>query len=203
MIIASYGGFMFGRKIYGSNKGFTLVELMVVVAIIGILSAIAIPNFKTYQAKAKTSEAKIQLASIYQSEIAIQSDFDSFATCLTDAGYIAPTEGNYYAVGFPAANATANNIVRSNGGTCNDTGFGFAAKKKVAGLSMGVTDLTNVVGVGFTNTFTSPQVSNTGNTFLAGAIGTISTDSNKTANTTNDTWGIDENKSLKHLRTGY
>jgi type IV pilus assembly protein PilA len=195
---------MFGRKVYGSNKGFTLVELMVVVAIIGILSAIAIPNFKTYQAKAKTSEAKIQLASIYQAEIAIQSDFDSFATCLTDAGYIAPTEGNYYALGFPAANTTANGIVRSNGGTCNDAGtFGFPAKKKVAGLIMTVNDLGSVVGAGFTNGFTSPQVSNTGNAFLAGAIGTISTDSTKTANTTNDTWGIDENKSLRHLRTGY
>lgn len=192
------------RKIYGFNKGFTLVELMVVVAIIGILSAIAIPNFKTYQAKAKTSEAKIQLASIYQAEIAIQSDFDSFATCLTDAGYIAPTEGNYYALGFPAANTTANGIVRANGGTCNDAAtFGFPAKKKVAGLVMAVADLSNVVGVGFTNGFTAPQVSNTGNAFLAGAIGTISTDAAKTANTANDTWGIDENKSLKHLRTGY
>jgi len=37
------------------QDGFTLVELMVVVAIIGLLSAVAVPNFKKYQAKAKTS----------------------------------------------------------------------------------------------------------------------------------------------------
>jgi len=197
---------MFGRKIYGSNKGFTLVELMVVVAIIGILSAIAIPNFKTYQAKAKTSEAKIQLASIYQAEIAIQSDFDSFATCLTDAGYVAPTTGNYYAVGFPAANTTANTIVRNNGGTCTDAGtFGFPATKRVAGQMMVVTNLSSVTAMpsDFKNAYTAPQVSNTGNAFLAGAIGTIATDAAKTAPTTNDAWGIDENKTLKHLRTGY
>ena len=50
------------KKIFRSKKGFTLVELMVVVAIIGVLTSVAIPNFKRYQAKSKTSEAKIQLA---------------------------------------------------------------------------------------------------------------------------------------------
>ncbi len=43
-----------------SENGFTLVELMVVVAIIGLLSAVAIPNFQKYQARSKTSEAKLQ-----------------------------------------------------------------------------------------------------------------------------------------------
>ena len=42
------------------EKGFTLVELMVVVAIIGLLSAVAIPNFQKYQARSKTSEAKTE-----------------------------------------------------------------------------------------------------------------------------------------------
>ncbi len=52
------------RKLTGA-QGFTLIELMIVVAIIGILAAVAIPNFMTYQAKARQSEAKVNLGGIF------------------------------------------------------------------------------------------------------------------------------------------
>ena len=51
-----------------NKKGFTLIELMIVVAIIGILAAIAIPNFLKFQAKSKQSEAKTNLKAIYTAE---------------------------------------------------------------------------------------------------------------------------------------
>ncbi|MBL6990981.1 MAG: pilin, partial [Bacteriovoracaceae bacterium] len=84
-------------------SGFTLVELMVVVAIIGILSAIAIPNFKKYQAKSKTSEAKIRLASLYMAETSALTDYDTYASCLAEIGFeYDPNGSHFYAVGFGA-----------------------------------------------------------------------------------------------------
>lgn len=87
------------------QQGFTLVELMVVVAIIGLLSAVAIPNFKKYQAKSKMAEAKLQLSAAYTAETAFFSDFNIYAQCLSYMGYDPSAEkaSRYYTVGFSAA----------------------------------------------------------------------------------------------------
>jgi type IV pilus assembly protein PilA len=61
-----------------NKKGFTLIELMIVVAIIGILAAIAIPNFLKFQAKSKQSEAKTNLKAIFTAETSYFGEENTF-----------------------------------------------------------------------------------------------------------------------------
>ncbi len=61
-----------------NRKGFTLIELMIVVAIIGILAAIAIPNFLAMQLRAKRAELPSNLDGIRTAEKAYHAEWDSF-----------------------------------------------------------------------------------------------------------------------------
>jgi type IV pilus assembly protein PilA len=85
------------------KSGFTLVELMIVVAIIGILAAIAIPNFMKFQARAKRSEAKQNLKALFTAERSIFTEKDNYSSALLEIGFI-PERGNRYAlvVGCPS-----------------------------------------------------------------------------------------------------
>ena len=63
-----------------SRRGFTLIELMIVVAIIGILAAIAVPNFMKFQSRARQSEAKANLKALFEVTKAYWAESDSY-TC--------------------------------------------------------------------------------------------------------------------------
>jgi type IV pilus assembly protein PilA len=82
-------------------KGFTLVELMIVVAIIGILAAIAIPNFMKYQLRAKYSEIPTNIKSFYTAQKALMQAERTIAAAFGGDGI---TTGRFFAPGaLPAA----------------------------------------------------------------------------------------------------
>lgn len=114
-------------KQWKEQKGFTLIELMIVVAIIGILAAIAIPNFLQYQMKSRQAEAKTNLQAIKTSEVAFQAERGCYIGIAVE-GVVAPAAGVKtvpftWGAGLPPTPAGALWCTAVYGGWFADIGF--------------------------------------------------------------------------------
>jgi type IV pilus assembly protein PilA len=164
------------------KKGFTLIELMIVVAIIGILAAIAIPNFLKFQAKSKQSEAKSNLGAIYTGQIAYLGETNSYGDFVGI---------NWSPSGNPRYHYTLGSYVWANSDNTNR-----GANQGTAPATVGWTgnlnkamDNTNAV---FSSYDAAPGV--TGSTVMkAGAVGFISN------GTVGDCWAMVEEGGKKKV----
>src|SRR5215468_4105848 len=95
--------------------GFSLIELMVVVAIMAFLAMIAVPNFNRFLAKAKRAEAYMNLNSIYAAEKAYFAEQGTYSDVLMGEGGIGwkPEGKTHYSYGFSGAEGRNNFIGKS------------------------------------------------------------------------------------------
>ena len=181
--------------------GFTLIELMIVVAIIGILAVIAIPNFLKFQCKAKQSEAKTNLSAIFTAEKAFYGEYNVFSTDLISINWF-PDGAPAYIYGFAIEGGPADSSM-----TPFITGYARARKSTdmpiVATASSGTARFNTVKqvtvqGAQLTATLLAPNstVGGGSNGFTAAATADIDVDAG-TGPADMDQWTIDQSRLLR------
>ena len=95
---------------YRKMQGITLLELMIVVVIVGILAAVAYPNYRDFVARAKRNEAKAALLKIATNQERFYLNQNEYTRDMTDLGFnkdcpLYRTDSNTYSVCIPTADS--------------------------------------------------------------------------------------------------
>lgn len=194
-----------------NQKGFTLIEMMVVVGIAGLLVAIAVPSYCKYASQSKQAQAMAVLGAIYTSEKTSVVQTGSFSACLADLGISSTTGGPfaYYSYGFntniiPAAGCGPTGLSSCYYTSWTGTGIPCAAGPGPAinstwfqaggNADSGPSGNNTIPGNSQLNGLpvsSQPPYAVTKNSFYAVAVGNISS-----CNSAYDRWTIDQNKNL-------
>jgi type IV pilus assembly protein PilA len=135
-----YLQFLLGKK-KDNNEGFTLIELLVVVIIIGVLAAIALPNFLNQTAKAKQAEAKTTISQVNNAQALRRNTDNDFTNNVTDLALGLPMATSNYTYTVTGGSDTAQILAQAansamKGYTGGNTAFKDANSQSVVASIM-------------------------------------------------------------------
>lgn len=118
------------------STGFTLIELMVTVAIVGILATIALPAYTDYVNRAKRGDGKAALMNAQLAQEKYRANNITYAADIDDLGIGADSPDGYYTIAVTAANATTYTLTATPDFTdakCGTLGINQAGTKTETG----------------------------------------------------------------------
>ena len=190
------------KRFLNNEKGFSLGEIIITMGIIGMISAISIPNYLKHSRRAKTAEAKSSLGQVYLKQKAFHLRWRAYITNLQVLG-VSPEGTLVYNVGFSANN---NNEVTDYNGTIDNK---FKDFEQLCGTNFGSgADSGAVKSCAFRDKKDNPfetvceitgdyKVDATG--FKVAAVANLRKTNPKTcADDEKDLWSVDQYKRIKH-----
>ncbi len=172
-----------------------MIELMVVVAIIGVLAAIGIPQYSKFQAKARQSEAKLSLAALFTAEESFRQEWNQFSVDLRNIGFSVQGSRLRYVTGFPATVAC----------TGYTTSLGAPSETTAATHTWSDGSSVNTGGASWATSITKPTASGgacnaTAGTFIGVAYGTPAAAVVDPGTTSGDTWTVNQVKLISNTQ---